>query len=213
MTEKLSSIEEYLEKSAAGGLDAIGKAVAGVQAALGRKRVLIPLGIGAAGLGTAGIFTAMGGDRPGDTLSYRINRGLHDLTDRIRADEQFGEAFAKQLGSSSANELVDLTKDIVSKGYESMKNTFALSPARATIFETLKKEDPDLAAADNATLAEAYHTMSRFAPTLSTDKNAVKSFLRTVATSPEGGADFNTIKLLAEAENAIAGQGRSPGKR
>jgi len=204
MSDRLSSLDDYLEKTA-GVWDQIGRAALGVVGQLGRPSVAIPVGIGLGGLGTIGVLEAMGGDAPGKTLSYRVNRSLHGLADRIRADEQFGEAFAKQLGSSSADELVDLTKDVVSKGYETMQDSLSLSPVRSALFETLKAEDPDLAGADNNTLMEAYHTMSRFAPTLSTDKNAVKSFLRTVATSPEGGTDFNTIKLLAEAENAIRG--------
>ncbi len=41
--------------------------------------------------------------------------------------------------------------------------------------------------------------MKRFAPTLSSDPNAVRSFLREAATSG-AGVNYNTIKLLAEAE-------------
>lgn len=211
MTNRLSSLDDYLEKTAAGVWDQIGRAALGIVGQLRKPTIAIPVGLGLGGLGTVGILGAMSGDAPGDTLSYRVNRALHGLTDRIRADEQFGEAFAKQLGSTSASELVDLTKDIVGKAYDSAKDSLSLSPVRTAIFETLKAEDPDLASADNTALMEAYHTMTRFAPVLSTDKNAVKSFLRTVATSPEGGTDFNTIKLLAEAENAIRGPERRRG--
>lgn len=205
MAEKLSSIDEYLEKVAQGGL---AKYIIGPLQAAG-KFIKSPVGIattiGAGGLGALGAWHAMGGGRPGDTLSYRINRELHGLVDRIRADEVFGEAFAKELGSSTSKELIGLTKDIVTKGYETAKDALATSPARSAIFESLQKEDDILAMADKGMLQEAYHTMARFAPTLSTDKNAVKSFLRTAVASAEGGADFNTIKLLAEAENAVQG--------
>jgi len=47
--------------------------------------------------------------------------------------------------------------------------------------------------------------MTSVAPFLSRDKNAVRSFLRAAAMSGSG-LDFNTIKLLAEAERAVTGK-------
>ncbi len=201
-TERLTSVDEYLEKIA--GVKDI---FAPLATALGKRPLLTAtaLGVGGGALGTVGILQMAGGDRPGDTLSYRVNRALHSLTDRIRADEQFGEAFAKEIGSSSAKSMIGLAKDVVTKGYETMKDALSTSPVRQSIFATLKREDETIGGADNKVLLEAYHTMSRFAPTLSTDKNAVKAFLRVAATSPEGGVDYNTIKTLAEAENAVQG--------
>lgn len=204
MTDRLTSIDEYLEKNA-GALDSIAKVIGAILTPLKNPAVAATVGLGAGALGTVGAWQMMGGDRPGETLSYRVNRALHSLTDRIRADEQFGEAFAKEVGSSSAKSLIGLTKDMVTKGYETMKDSFMVSPVRKQIFDTLKREDTTLRDADNKTLLEAYHTMARFAPTLSTDKNTVKAFLRVAATSPEGGVDYNTIKTLAEAENAVQG--------
>lgn len=160
------------------------------------------LGLGVGAGAATGLFGALSGEVPSKTIGYRINRGMHGLMDRIQADEAAGEAFAKSLGSSSAESLMGLTKDVLSKGYDSLKDTLMLSPTRKTIFNTLKKEDPILADTENKVLLEAYHTMSRFAPTLSTDKNAVKSFLREAATSG-GGVNHNTIKLLADAEGTI----------
>ena len=163
------------------------------------------LGAGAAGLiglSTLGITGAMGGDVPGDTLGYRINRGMHGLLDRIRADEAVGESFAKTLGKGMGEAVVGLTHDMVSKGYTGLQDTFGLSPTRNKIFNMLKKEDPILADADNKTLMEAYHTMANIAPQLSTDKNAVKSVLRLAVTSG-GGLDYNTIKGIADAETSL----------
>jgi len=67
------------------------------------------------------------------------------------------------------------------------------------LYSSVVGSDPILADADSASLQEAYTTMARFAPTLSTDTNAVRSFLREAATSG-GGVNYNTIKLLSEAE-------------
>lgn len=166
----------------------------------------VGVGAGLAGLlgaGALGVGGLLGGDRPGETLSYRINRGMHGLLDRIRADEQVGEQFARGVGSGAAESLVGLTRDIMTKGYETMKDTLALSPVRKKIFSVLKKEDDIIGMADNRTLMEAYHTMSNVAPQLSTDKNAVKSVLRMAATSG-GGLDFTTIKGIADAEAAVS---------
>lgn len=219
--------EEYMEKFAANtpissvkppGLT--GKFTSGMMqvsgtseiGALGKwlKRLSMPkkigLGVAGAGLvgaGAVGLGGLLGGDRAGDTIGYRVNRGMHGLLDRIRADEQVGEAFAKGIGSGAAESLMGLTRDIVSKGYTGIQDTLALSPVRKRIFEVLRKEDDVINMADNKTLMEAYHTMSNIAPNLSADKNAVKSVLRMAATSG-GGLDYMTIKGIADAEAAVA---------
>lgn len=208
ITNYFDSPEQYMEKSAQ-----LGKALWGAAKQLApqllTKKVLIPAGIGlgaaALGGGIAGYtgLTAAGrGARPGDTLSYRIDRKLHSLYDRIKADEQFGQSFAGNLGSGAANALIGLTQDMVTKGISTIKDRMQMTPMRKAIFTALKQEDPILAAADNKTLLEAYHTMANVAPTLSTDKNAVRSFLTEAATTG-GGLDFHSIKGIAEAENAV----------
>jgi hypothetical protein len=226
---RFSSPEEYMEKIAAepkapgftgkvtGGLGQLG--VTSELATMGKwlkglsTAKKVGLGAGAAGLlglGAVGLGGLLGGDRPGDTISYRVNRGMHGLLDRIRADEQVGESFAKGIGSGAAESLMGLTKDIITKGYEGMKDTLTLSPVRKRIFGVLKKEDDIINMADNKTLMEAFHTMSKVAPTLSTDKNAVKSVLRMAATSG-GGLDYTTIKGIADAEAAVAKAKREGG--
>jgi len=167
------------------------------------------LGVPLLGLGAAGLWGAVEGGQPGETLSYRINRALNSLTNRIKADETVAGAFAKNVGSGLGEAVVGLTKDMASKGFETLKDTLQLSPTRKKIFGLLKKEDPIIGQADDKTLLEAFHTMAKVAPTLSADKNAVKSLLRLAATS-SGGIDFTTIKSLAEAEKAVTGLG---GKR
>jgi len=158
--------------------------------------------VGGLGLGATGVLGALGGEQPSDTLSYRINKGMHGLLDRVRADEAIGESFAKRLGSNAADAFTGLTQDMVSKGFDTMKDTLALSPVRQKIFDVLKNEDEIIGMADNQTLMEAYHTMREVAPNLATDKNAVKSVLRMAATSG-GGLDYNTIKGIADAEAAV----------
>lgn len=111
-------------------------------------------------------------------------------------------ALGKELGSMGAG----LLQDIAAKA-QSLAGSAASSAAHAAILQQLKQEDPVLANADDKALMEAYHTMQRLAPTASTDKNLVRSFLRQ-AVIGGGGLDFTTAKLLAETERAINNTGR-----
>lgn len=69
------------------------------------------------------------------------------------------------------------------------------------VFEQVTAIDPILAEADPGMLQQSYKTMTRFAPTLATDPFAVQSFLREAVTSG-GGINYNTLKLLADAERS-----------
>lgn len=214
MRTKLSSVDEYLEKAAGGVATAFSELMKTLWKAPVGKAALIgipTLAAGSAlwhGLGGGGITE---GENQSKTLSYRINRGLNTLTDRIRADEIIGESFGKTVGSESARQLIGLTTDMFGKAYDTLKDNMVVSPARVAIFEALKKEDPILNEADNKTLLEAYHTMSKVAPTLATDKNAVRSFL-TQAVVSGGGLDYNTIKGIADAEASVARAQAGPSK-
>jgi len=207
MNGHVDSPEEYFEKNAG-----LGQSIMSGLSTLGafgvkNKRWLIPAGIGLGVAGTAlgatGISKAMEGARAGDTMGYRIDRSLNSLFDRVKADEEFGSSFASSLGGDSAKSLMGLAKDMAGKGYQTLKDRFGMSPTRQAIFGALKREDPTLAMADNKTLLEAFHTMSKIAPTLSTDKNAVRSFLTEAATAGSGGLNFQTIKGIADAEVSV----------
>ena len=110
------------------------------------------------------------------------------------------ETFGKSLGETGAG----LLRDLMSKAMAAVGSAGDQS-ARDAILHQLKMEDPILAEADDKVLMEAYHTMTRFAPVLSTDKNAVRSFLRQAVMSG-AGPDYASIKLLADSERAVTGQ-------
>lgn len=197
--KKLTEVSEYLEKSA-GILSSVAENLA-------RNWRPITIGGGVLGAGllgahALGIAGGIEGDQQGKTLSYRINRSLNTLFDRVQADEAAGAAFAKQIGSETGKAVVGLTQDMLAKTLEGVKDRLQVSPVRQAIFADLKAEDPILQEADNKTLLEAYHTMAKVAPTLATDKNAVRSFLTQAVTSG-GGLDFQTIKGIADAEGAV----------
>lgn len=75
------------------------------------------------------------------------------------------------------------------------------------VYAQVVNKDPILSRADANEVSSAFDSMRRVAPTLATDQNAVQSFLRSAIMS-SGGVDYNTIKLLAEAENATTGRFR-----
>lgn len=162
------------------------------------------------GSGVMGGLGAIGGAPAGGVAS-----GLSKLVERKMFGREFGEkrdalsiggqqavgAFGKEMGTTGARLLVD----IANKAMEAAGHAGDAS-ARTAIIGDLKKTDSVLASADDATLMEAYHTMTRFAPVLSTDKNAVRSFLRQAVMSGSG-PDYMSIKLLADSERAVTGGG------
>jgi hypothetical protein len=152
----------------------------------------LPLGILAAGL-TGGLS-----GRIEDALTPK---GFGDRKDPLGLA---GAAAAKAFGSALGAAGVDLLKDMADKAMAAA-GSVGDDAARNAILQQLKREDPVLSGAPDKTLMEAFHTMTKVAPFLSKDKNAVRSFLRMAATSG-GGLDFNTIKLLAEAERAVTGK-------
>lgn len=138
------------------------------------------------------------------TIGYNLNKMLHGglggLLKRVRADEVFADSVVKGMAERTMN----LAADAVTKTMATAKNKAVDSPMRQAILTQLKREDDIIAAAPKKDLLEAYHTMKNFAPTLSTDKSAVKSFLRQAA-QHGGGIDYMSIKGLADAEAAVTG--------
>lgn len=109
----------------------------------------------------------------------------------------------KQFGATFGEAFTHLAQKAVS-GIQGM----GADKARAALIQTLKMEDPIIKNIPDEKLHEAYGTMTRFAPTLSTDKNAVRSFLREAGVSG-GGVSFASIRVLADAERSV-NESRSP---
>lgn len=128
-------------------------------------------------------------------------RGITGLPERVRMDELIAEDFAKAVGKELGKATVGLTGDILSKAV-SIPGAIAGGMQRQNVLSELQTEDDVLAKADPTQINEAYHTMVRFAPTLATDKNAVKTFLRESILYGTG-PNFTTIKQLADAEGAV----------
>ena len=118
--------------------------------------------------------------------------------------DEGASSFAKAVGAQTGQSTVGLLGDIMSKAVSGISG-IPRAMARENMFEQLQQEDDVLAQADPQTLQETYHTMVRFAPTLATDKNAVRSFLRE-SVLYGAGPNVTTIKQLADAERASTGE-------
>ena len=153
-------------------------------------------------LGGVGMDIGEVGKPIGETLGYKLRKFLvPNLMTRTRTDETMATSLAKSLGKQLGINTVNLLSDIASKAISLPEHTMQ-AHAHQQIFAMLRKEDPVLAEADPQMLSDAYHTMVRFAPTLSTDKNAVKAFLRESVTYGTG-PNHVAIKQLADAEQSV----------
>lgn len=119
------------------------------------------------------------------------------------------EGIGKGIGSSVGDALVGLAAHGIGTGIDALRDHFMVDPKRKALVETLLRTDPVLSDAvarhpDSITaVKEAYGTMVRFAPTLSLDINAVRSFLRE-AVLGGAGVNYATIKNLVETERSIS---------
>lgn len=150
---------------------------------------------------------------PLEGVAQGVSGGIGEKIKRMMLGREFGErkdpfhmgagaaiqTFGKEMGTTGAN----LLRDIANKAMESIGHA-GDAAAREAILANLKRTDSVLATADDKVLMEAYHTMTRFAPVLSTDKNAVRSFLRQAVMSGSG-PDYMSIKLISETERAVTG--------
>lgn len=166
----------------------------------------------ALGSGAVGSLGALGG-APGGGIAQGVSGGIGESIKRLMIGREFGEkkdplhmgasaavgAFGKEMGTTGAN----LLRDVANKAMEAAGHA-GDEAARQAILGDLKRSDLVLAGADDRVLMEAYHTMARFAPVLSTDKNAVRAFLRQAVMSGTG-PDVMSIKMLADSERAVTG--------
>lgn len=173
----------------------------------GTKTAAIPGWLGAptllgGPLIAAGALGGGSGQGPVSEIGARLRRMMFpSAIGRANVEEEAAKSLAMSLGKQTGIAAVNLFGDLLSKAREGLSG-FMKSRAGLSIFNELRKEDEEIAGADPALLTDAYHTMVRFAPTLATDKNAVKTFLRE-AVLMGTGPNVVTIKQLADAERAV----------
>ena len=164
------------------------------------KNPLATAGLGLGSLGMVGAYELM--DRPADTASYLIGKQTFPLLSRVRADETFAEEFFKSLGKETARRSLNIAGGMLQQGATAAQRALG-KITQGNIVNNLMKTDDIISRADPETINTALDTMSRFAPTLATDPNAVRSFLREAVTYGSG-PDYATISNIAGAESRVA---------
>ncbi len=121
----------------------------------------------------------------------------------------FTEGVGKGVGGGIAQAILGA----IGGGIGFVHNSLIVDPKRKRLFESIVRTDPVIHDAltrsphAQQTLGEAFETMVRFAPSLSLDLNAVRSFLREAVVGGSAGVNYATIKQLIETEKALSGTG------
>lgn len=136
-----------------------------------------------------------------DAIAEKIKDRLVPTNLQDRLLDEGASSLTNSLSSQAGQGIASLFGNLLSKGTSSVTGIPA-ARARTNLFEQLKQDDDVLSSADPQALRAAYHTMTRFAPTLATDPNAVRSFLRE-ATLYGSGPNVISIKQLADAEKTL----------
>jgi hypothetical protein len=141
--------------------------------------------------------------------------GMYSMSKHAAAAPKFsfgrsvGEGVSKGFGSALGGSLVALLAQAIGSGVSSLHSHLATEPKRQALVATILRSDPVLSDAikrhpeTKRMVEESYATMTRFAPTLSMDVNAVRSFLRE-AVLGGSGVNYATIKNLVDTERSIA---------
>jgi len=121
------------------------------------------------------------------------------------------DSFASGIGAGIGKGVLDAAFGGIGGLYDKLKQTLVTDPRRKQLVESLIRTDPVISDAvsrqphGKELVLEAYATMVRFAPTISLDPNAARSFLRECVLSGTG-PNYATIKNLVETENAAKGR-------
>jgi hypothetical protein len=150
--------------------------------------------------------------RQGIARGMTAGRGSGRLFDSGEAAKALSTGIGSGIGSKAVDGLFGALGGLAGM----LKDKIFTDPRRKAILDTIMRNDQIIrdTIAHNPNgkqmIAEAYQTMVTVAPTLSTDINAVRSFLRE-AVIGGAGVNYATIKNLAEAERAVAGNRYSGG--
>ncbi len=126
---------------------------------------------------------------------------------------EMGSSALKGVGAAAGAGAIGLLGHGLVQGSNALYTKFFQAPKREQLFAGLVRTDTVLTDAvrrdpkAQVVLEEAFQTMVRYAPHLSVDINAVRSFLRE-AVIGGGGVNYATIKNLVETEKTITGDRR-----
>lgn len=120
-----------------------------------------------------------------------------------------GGEFMKGVGNSVGKSLTDTVMGVVLNGATALSDFLVNDGKRKRLLESLTRNDPMLVdaikhdAKQAQKIVEAYQTLVHFAPGLSLDVNAVRSFLHEAVVSG-GSINYATIKNLVDTQKSIA---------
>lgn len=147
-----------------------------------------------------------------------ITASLEDFLEKKAAAPSFsiGNEVLKGLVGGLTTGAVSGFLGLAGSRLSNIKNTLMHEPRRKALLENLMSSDSILKDAitrhpeSKNMILEAYGTMVRFAPSLSLDINAVRSFLRE-AVLGGSGVNYATIKNIVDTEKSITGNSSKPG--
>lgn len=136
---------------------------------------------------------------------YLTVKCMFEKTSSDEFSTGFESGIGRGVGSGIVTEGLAALRRLIGATAQSVKERFVDDPKREELVQTVLDKDPHVSTFEReqpGQAMQAYQTMARFAPTLSTDKNAVTAFLRNAAMTG-GPMDHQMIKGIAEAETAI----------
>ena len=167
------------------------------------KKVLNYGGVGPSMLGLGTLFALpMVAAPSANEFGELVKRTIFPVDQRIKADEEVAK---KQLSMATTHDMEKALgrKSALGRQMEDM-------PVLESHINYLSSNDPvinDFSLQDPNKvdeLRETLNTVYRFAPDIATNRQAAQSILRESATSPDGGLNYNTVKLIADAQKSIS---------
>lgn len=119
--------------------------------------------------------------------------------------QEMGGGFAGGAGKGIAAEGLGAIRRLIGMTAQAIREKAVGDPQRRAIVQEITKTDPVVQTYEKeqpGVSEQAFQTMARFAPELSTDPNVVQAFLRNAAMTG-GVLDHATVKGLADAEAAV----------
>jgi hypothetical protein len=121
------------------------------------------------------------------------------------ADWDWSGGFSSGVGKETARTGIGAIRQAIGAIADAIKERSYNAPARRNLLQDIITNDPIVSTFEQenpGSAAQAFESMQRFAPELSTDRHVVTAFLRNAAMSG-GPLDHNMIKGIADAEASI----------
>jgi len=135
------------------------------------------------------------------TAGQNLQRKIFPVEERIGAPEEIAK---KELGLKTEYDIEKRLDDLAAQASKATD-----MPVLESNLEYLMENDPIIKNAVTTDpnkvemMRETLETVYKFAPDIATNRQAGQSILREAAMSPDGGLNYQTIKMIAEAQKHI----------